>query len=94
MRIVGRDDLQTHHCCLASEDLVLSVILSCPRGEVKWYKDGEKLQDSDHVQLEQDGAHHSLVILRAECGDAGEYLCDSGDDSLIFYVTVEGKACP
>ncbi|KAJ6665562.1 hypothetical protein lerEdw1_003405 [Lerista edwardsae] len=89
VRIVGRDDLQTHHCCLASEDLVLSVMLSCPRGEVKWYKDGEKLQDSDHVRLEQDGAHHSLVILGAECCDAGEYLCDSGDDSLIFYVTVE-----
>lgn len=23
--------------------------------------------------------------------DAGEYLCDSGDDSLIFYVMVEGN---
>ncbi|XP_061465395.1 obscurin-like protein 1 isoform X2 [Rhineura floridana] len=89
VRIVGRDELQTHHCCLSSEDLTLSVMLSCPKGEVKWYKDGEKLQDTDHVRLEQDGAHHSLVILGAERCDAGEYLCDSGDDSLIFYVTVE-----
>ncbi|XP_060117593.1 obscurin-like protein 1 [Heteronotia binoei] len=89
VRIVGRDELQTHHRCLASEDLVLSVTLSCPKGEVKWYKDGEKLQDTDRVRLEQDGAHHSLVILGAERCDAGEYLCDSGDDSLIFYVKVE-----
>ncbi|XP_066467658.1 obscurin-like protein 1 isoform X2 [Tiliqua scincoides] len=89
VKIVGRDELQTHHGCLASEDLVLSVMLSSPRGDVKWYKDGEKLQDTDHVRLEQDGAHHSLVILGAECCDCGEYLCDSGDDSLIFYVTVE-----
>ncbi|XP_077176934.1 obscurin-like protein 1 isoform X2 [Paroedura picta] len=89
VRIVGRDELQTHHSCLASEDLVLSVTLSCPKGEVKWYKDGEKLQDTDRVRLEQDGARHSLVILGAERCDAGEYLCDSGDDSLIFYVKVE-----
>lgn len=94
MRIVGRDELQTHHSCLASEDLVLSVMLSSPRGDVKWYKDGEKLRDTDHVHLEQDGAQHSLVILGAECCDTGEYLCDSGDDSLIFYVTVKGKICP
>ncbi|XP_048342589.1 obscurin-like protein 1 isoform X3 [Sphaerodactylus townsendi] len=89
VRIVGRDELQTHHSCLTSEDLVLSVTLSCPKGEVKWYKDGEKLQDTDHVRLEQDGTRHSLVILGAERCDAGEYLCDSGDDSLIFYVNVE-----
>nr|XP_028596729.1 obscurin-like protein 1 isoform X1 [Podarcis muralis] len=89
VRIVGRDELQTQHRCLTSEDLTLSVTLSCPKGEVKWYKDGEKLQDTDRVRLEQDGACHSLVILGAERCDAGEYLCDSGDDSLIFYVTVE-----
>ncbi|KAL8182984.1 UNVERIFIED_CONTAM: hypothetical protein K2H54_010659 [Gekko kuhli] len=89
VRIVGRDELQTHPSCLASEDLVLSVTLSCPKGEVKWYKDGEKLRDTDRVRLERDGARHSLVILGAERWDAGEYLCDSGDDSLIFYVKVE-----
>lgn len=92
VRIVGRDELQTHHHCLVSEDLVLSVTLSCPRGEVKWYKDGEKLQDTARVRLEQEGTRHALVILGAKRSDAGEYLCDSGDDSLIFNVTVEGKA--
>uniref|UniRef100_A0ABM5F7Q2 Obscurin-like protein 1 isoform X2 n=1 Tax=Pogona vitticeps TaxID=103695 RepID=A0ABM5F7Q2_9SAUR len=89
VRIVGRDELQTHYRCLVSEDLVLSVMLSCPQGEVKWYKDGEKLQDTERVRLEQEGTHHSLVIRGAKRSDAGEYLCDSGDDSLIFNVTVE-----
>ncbi|KAJ7346024.1 hypothetical protein JRQ81_001974 [Phrynocephalus forsythii] len=89
VRIVGRDELQTHHHCLVSEDMVLSVTLSCPRGEVKWYKDGEKLQDTERVRLEQDGSRHSLVIQGAKPSDAGEYLCDSGDDSLIFNFTVE-----
>ncbi|KAM6460473.1 obscurin-like protein 1 isoform 3-T3 [Liasis olivaceus] len=89
VQIVGRDELQTHHHCLVSEDLVLSVTLSCPKGEVKWYKDGEKLQDTERAWLEQDGTRHSLVISSVEICDAGEYLCDSGDDSLIFYVVVE-----
>ncbi|XP_032067800.1 obscurin-like protein 1 [Thamnophis elegans] len=89
VQIVGRDELQTHHHCLVSEDLVLSITLSCPKGEVKWYKDGEKLQDTERVWLEQDGTRHSLVISAVEMSDAGEYLCDSGDDSLIFYVMIE-----
>ncbi|XP_013918136.1 PREDICTED: obscurin-like protein 1 [Thamnophis sirtalis] len=89
VQIVGRDELQTHHHCLVSEDLVLSITLSCPKGEVKWYKDGEKLQDTERMWLEQDGTRHSLVISAVEMSDAGEYLCDSGDDSLIFYVMIE-----
>uniref|UniRef100_A0A8C5U5G7 Obscurin like cytoskeletal adaptor 1 n=1 Tax=Malurus cyaneus samueli TaxID=2593467 RepID=A0A8C5U5G7_9PASS len=56
---------------------------------VKWYKDGEKLQDTGHVRLEEDGARRSLVILGATSRDAGEYLCDTGDDSIIFFITVE-----
>uniref|UniRef100_A0A670YGC2 Obscurin-like protein 1 n=1 Tax=Pseudonaja textilis TaxID=8673 RepID=A0A670YGC2_PSETE len=86
---IQENELQTHHRCLVSEDLVLSVTLSCPKGEVKWYKDGEKLQDTERGWLEQDGTRHSLVVSAVEMSDAGEYLCDSGDDSLIFYVTVE-----
>lgn len=58
---------------------------------MKWYKDGEKLQDTERVWLEQDGTRHSLAISAVEMSDAGEYLCDSGDDSLIFYVMVEGN---
>uniref|UniRef100_A0A8C6VCB6 Obscurin-like protein 1 n=1 Tax=Naja naja TaxID=35670 RepID=A0A8C6VCB6_NAJNA len=60
-------------------------------GEVKWYKDGEKLQDTERGWLEQDGTRHSLVVSAVDMSDAGEYLCDSGDDSLIFYVMVEGS---
>ncbi|XP_077686467.1 obscurin-like protein 1 [Eretmochelys imbricata] len=87
--ILGRGELQTHRCCLAAEDLVLEVTLSHAHGEVKWYKDGEKLQDTGRVRLEEDGARRALVILGMESKDAGEYLCDSHDDSLIFCVTVE-----
>ncbi|NXF31941.1 OBSL1 protein, partial [Nyctibius bracteatus] len=89
VRILERDVLLTRRRCQAMEDLVLEVHLSHAHGEVKWYKDGEKLQDTGRVRLEEDGARHSLVVLRATGRDAGEYLCDTGDDSIVFCVTVE-----
>ncbi|NXL95979.1 OBSL1 protein, partial [Alectura lathami] len=89
VRILERDALPTCRHCRAMEDLVLQVHLSHAHGEVKWYKDGEKLQDTGRVRLEEDGARRALIILGATGGDAGEYLCDAHDDSIIFCVTVE-----
>ncbi|NXF66991.1 OBSL1 protein, partial [Ciccaba nigrolineata] len=89
VRILERDVLPTHRLCRAMEDLVLEVHLSHAHREVKWYKDGEKLQDTGRVRLEEDGAHRSLVVLGATGRDTGEYLCDTGDDSIVFFVTVE-----
>uniref|UniRef100_A0A8C8VLB6 Obscurin-like protein 1 n=1 Tax=Pelusios castaneus TaxID=367368 RepID=A0A8C8VLB6_9SAUR len=94
VRILGRDELQSDRRCQAAEDLELEVTLSHAHGEVKWYKDGEKLEETGRVRLEEDGLRRSLVILGLECKDAGEYLCDSRDDSLIFYVSVAGTAEP
>ncbi|NWV17414.1 OBSL1 protein, partial [Origma solitaria] len=89
VRILEKDVLPTRRHCRAMEDLVLEVHLSHTRGEVKWYKDGEKLQDTGRVRLEEDGVRRSLVILGATGRDAGEYLCDTGDDSIVFFITVE-----
>ncbi|KAM9548631.1 obscurin-like protein 1 isoform 7-T7 [Guaruba guarouba] len=89
VRILERDVLPTQQHCQAMEDLVLEVHLSHAHGEVKWYKDGEKLQDTGRVRLEEDGARRSLIVLGTTVRDAGEYLCDTGDDSIIFFVTVE-----
>ncbi|XP_030808517.1 obscurin-like protein 1 [Camarhynchus parvulus] len=89
VRILEKDVLPTHQRCQAMEDLVLEVQLSHTHGEVKWYKDGEKLQDTGRVRLEEDGVRRSLVILGATGKDAGEYLCDTGDDSIVFFITVE-----
>ncbi|XP_021255510.1 obscurin-like protein 1 [Numida meleagris] len=94
VRILERDALPTSRRCRAMEDVVLEVHLSHAHGEVKWYKDGEKLQDTGHVRLEEDGQRRALVILGATGGDAGEYLCDTRDDSIIFCVTVEAPEPP
>ncbi|KAM9010293.1 obscurin-like protein 1 isoform 8-T8 [Ara ararauna] len=91
VRILERDALPTQQHCQAMEDLVLEVHLSHAHGEVKWYKDGEKLQDTGRVRLEEDGARRSLIVLGTTVRDAGEYLCDTGDDSIIFFVTVEAR---
>ncbi|NXN65970.1 OBSL1 protein, partial [Himantopus himantopus] len=89
VRILERDVLPTRRHCRAMEDLVLEVHLSHAHGEVKWYKDGEKLQDTGRVRLEEDGARRSLIVLGATGRDAGEYLCDTGNDSIVFFITVE-----
>ncbi|NXG48930.1 OBSL1 protein, partial [Psilopogon haemacephalus] len=89
VRILEKDILPTHRHCQALEDLMLELHLSHAHGEVKWYKDGEKLQDTGRVRLEEDGTRRSLVILSATGRDTGEYLCDAGDDSIVFFVTVE-----
>ncbi|NWI65969.1 OBSL1 protein, partial [Todus mexicanus] len=89
VRILERDILSTHRHFQAMEDLVLEVQLSHAHGEVKWYKDGEKLQDTGRVRLEEDGVRRSLVVLGATGRDAGEYICDTGDDNIVFFVTVE-----
>nr|XP_025950533.1 obscurin-like protein 1 [Dromaius novaehollandiae] len=94
VRIQERDALLTRRHCRALEDLVLEVHLSHAHGEVKWYKDGEKLQDTGRVRLEEDGARRSLVVLGATRRDAGEYLCDTRDDSVIFCITVEAPEPP
>ncbi|XP_074404723.1 obscurin-like protein 1 isoform X3 [Zonotrichia albicollis] len=94
VRILEKDVLPTHRHCQAMEDLVLEVQLSHTHGEVKWYKDGEKLQDTGHVRLEEDGVRRSLVILGATGRDTGEYLCDTGDDSIVFFITVEAPEPP
>ncbi|KFO95300.1 Obscurin-like 1, partial [Calypte anna] len=89
VRILEKDVLPTRLHCKAMEDLVLEVHLSHAHGEVKWYKDGEKLQDTGRVRLEENGTRRSLVVLGAMGRDTGEYLCDTGDDSIVFFVTVE-----
>ncbi|NXI43341.1 OBSL1 protein, partial [Galbula dea] len=89
VRILEKDILPTRRHCQAMEDLVLEVHLSHAHGEVKWYKDGEKLQDTGRVRLEENGTRRSLVVLGATDRDVGEYLCDTGNDSIIFFVTVE-----
>lgn len=42
---------------------------------VHWYKDGEELQFSEHIQLSIDGKRQKLKIYNTYVEDAGEYSC-------------------
>ncbi|XP_033715567.2 obscurin-like protein 1 isoform X1 [Tursiops truncatus] len=89
VRVVDPEAAQTRVRSTPGGDLELVVHLSGPGGPVRWYKDGERLASQGRVQLEQDGARQVLRVQRARSRDAGEYLCDTPQDSRIFLVSVE-----
>lgn len=57
---------------------------------VRWYKDGLEVEESDTLVLETDGPRRRLVLPAAQPEDSGEFVCDAGDDSAFFIVTVTG----
>lgn len=76
---------------LASERLELSCELSQADAPVRWYRDHQEVEEGPNLILEVDGAKRQLVIPLTTVYDAGEYMCDTEDDSVKFLVTVTGK---
>lgn len=56
---------------------------------VRWFKNGEEIQFSDHVQLRIDGKKQKLKIYDAVLEDSGEYSCIVGDQVSTGSLTVE-----
>lgn len=56
---------------------------------VKWFKNGEEIQFSDHMQLRIDGKKQKLKIYDAVLEDTGEYSCIVGDQVSTGSLTVE-----
>lgn len=73
-----------------SDAIVLKCELSRANGVVCWYKDNNRIVANDHFTFEEQGAFRSLIILNAEIGDTGEYMCNAKDDKIVFNVTVQG----
>ncbi|XP_047456753.1 obscurin-like protein 1 isoform X5 [Mugil cephalus] len=70
------------------EEIILSCELSCPNGVVSWYKDGQKLQESENIKLKIEGPYRRLKILSSGVEDSGEYVCDTADDSIFFHLSI------
>ncbi|XP_070771441.1 obscurin-like protein 1 [Enoplosus armatus] len=70
------------------EEIILSCELSRPNGVVSWYKDGQKLQDSENIKLKIEGPYRRLKILSSGVEDSGEYVCDTADDSIFFHLSI------
>lgn len=73
------------------EEIILSCELSRPNGAVSWYKDGQKLQESENIKLKIEGPYRRLKILSSRVEDSGEYVCDTADDSIFFHLNITGK---
>ncbi|KAM4558646.1 obscurin-like protein 1 isoform 7-T7 [Odontesthes bonariensis] len=70
------------------EEIILSCELSRPNGVVSWFKDGQKLQESENIKLRVEGPYRRLKILSSRIEDSGEYVCDTADDSIFFHLSI------
>ncbi|KAM6958098.1 obscurin-like protein 1a [Tautogolabrus adspersus] len=88
VRIISpsESDLELTH--LAPERLELSCEISQADAPVRWYKDSLEVEEGPDLILEVDGAQRRLVIPFTTVEDAGEYICDTEDDSVAFLVTI------
>lgn len=75
------------------ECVVLTCELSREDAPVRWYRDGLEVEESEALVLESDGPCRRLILPAAQPQDGGEYVCDAGDDSAFFTVTVTGGQC-
>lgn len=74
-----------------SEEIYLQCELSRSTGRVRWFKDGQVVEESDGIQLVSEGPYRRLTILNGSVEDSGEYVCETDGDSVFFQITVKGK---
>ncbi|XP_061776442.1 obscurin isoform X15 [Nerophis ophidion] len=70
------------------EKATLSCELADSKTEGKWYKDGKLLVMGKTLHTEVKGKTRTLVIDSVEKKDAGEYICETGAEKLIFKLHV------
>lgn len=78
-------------CQQTSERMVLSCEISRPNATVRWYRDGLEVEENDNLILEVDGVYRRLIIPKTTVKDSAEYVCDTADDSMTFFVNIAGK---
>ncbi|XP_028616553.1 obscurin-like protein 1 isoform X2 [Grammomys surdaster] len=87
VRIIYPQDEVTLNA-VSLECVVLTCELSREDAPVCWYKDGLEVEESEALVLQSDGPRRRLVLPAAQPEDGGEFVCDAGDDSAFFTVTV------
>lgn len=74
-----------------SERVVLTCELSRVDFPTSWYKDGQKVEESESLVVKTDGRRHRLILPAAEVQDSGEFECRTEGVSAFFSVTVQGQ---
>ncbi|XP_026157888.1 obscurin-like protein 1a [Mastacembelus armatus] len=88
VRIISPSESELELTHLASERLELSCEISQSDAHVHWYRDGLEVEEGPNLILEADRLHRRLVIPMTNMNDSGEYVCDTEDDSVAFFVTI------
>ncbi|KAI4499904.1 hypothetical protein M0802_005160 [Mischocyttarus mexicanus] len=71
------------------EKAIFDIELTKGDALVRWFKDNQELQFSEHVQLSIDGKRQKLKIYDTESEDAGVYSCQVGEQTSSAKLTVE-----
>lgn len=74
-----------------SERVVLTCELSRVDFPASWYKDGQKVEESESLVVKADGRKHRLILPAAGVGDSGEFECRTEAASAFFSVTIQGR---
>ncbi|XP_019910061.2 obscurin-like protein 1 isoform X2 [Esox lucius] len=88
VRIVSPSQPQMELCQQTSERMVLSCEISRPNAKVRWYRDGLEVEENDNLILEVDGVYRRLIIPETTVKDSAEYVCDTTDDNMTFFVNI------
>ncbi|XP_072301441.1 obscurin isoform X5 [Eucyclogobius newberryi] len=88
VRIVSPSQSQMELCQQTSERMVLSCEISRPNAVVRWYRDGLQVEESQNLLIEEDGVYRRLIIPKTTIQDSAEYVCDTADDSMTFFVNI------
>ncbi|XP_072253989.1 obscurin-like protein 1 [Leuresthes tenuis] len=88
VQIISPSQSQMELCQQTSERMVLSCEISRPNAVVRWYRDGLEVEENDNLILEVDGVYRRLIIPKATVKDSAEYVCDTADDSMTFFVNI------
>lgn len=75
---------------ITSECVMLACEVDREDAPVCWYKDGQEVEESDFVVLENEGPHRRLVLPATQPSDGGEFQCVAGDERAYFTVTITG----
>ncbi|XP_059895405.1 obscurin-like protein 1 isoform X16 [Gadus macrocephalus] len=88
VRIVSPSQSQMELCQQTSERMVLSCEISRANALVRWYRDGLEVEENKNLILEVDGIYRRLIIPETSVQDSAEYVCDTADDSVTFFVNI------
>ena len=94
VRIVSPSQSQMELCQQTSERMVLSCEISRANAAVRWYLDGLEVEENSNLILEVDGVYRRLIIPQTSVRDSAEYVCDTADDSVTFFVNIAGNYVP